>query len=138
MRASRYQPLEVMRAATNWHARFEGEIAVWFTEEVDMTVQTRRHAMAHLVEADILQEEFAQQRWALEWGELVFAQLVRVWNHLQNHEALAYEDKVTAQIRVLDEATSTLWCLHKPLVRARRQLRKHRQDLRCQRMPTDL
>jgi hypothetical protein len=103
-----------------------------------MAVQTQRHAMVDLVEADILQEEFAQQRWALEWGELVFSRLVRAWNHLQTHEALAYEDKITAQIRVLDEATSTLWCLHKPLVHTRRRLKQHRQNLRQQMTPADL
>jgi hypothetical protein len=113
-------------------------MVVWSKGEVDMTVQTQRHAIARLVEADILQEEFARQRWALEWGELVLAELVRVWNHLQSHEALAYEDKVAAQIRLLDEATATLWRLHKPLVQARRRLRKHRQQLRRRPTPADL
>jgi hypothetical protein len=101
-------------------------------------LQTQPHAIADLVEAALLQEEFAQQRWAIEWGELVFAQLSRVWNHLEAHESLAYEDKVAAQIRVLDEATSTLWRLRKPLVRTRRLLKQHRQNLRHQKTPAKL
>lgn len=127
-----------MGSAADGHAGFEGEMAVWSNGEVDMPVQTGPHAVAHLVEAAVLQEEFARQRWALEWGELVFAELVRIWNHLESHESLAYEDKVTAQIRVLDEATSTLWRLHKPLAQTRRRLRRHRQDLRHLTARTDL
>ena len=103
-----------------------------------MTAHTQQHAIADLVEAAILQEEFAQRRWALEWGERTFAQLVRIWNHIETHETLAYEDKVSAQIRVLDEATSTLWRLHKALVHTRRLLKQHQRDLRHQKIPTDL
>jgi hypothetical protein len=119
-------------STAHYHARPEGEMADRCIEEVLIMLQTQPHAIADLVEAAILQEEFAQQRWALEWGELVFAQLTRVWNHLETHESLAYEDKVTAQIRLLDEAISTLRCLQKPLVPTRRLLKQHRQHLRHQ------
>jgi hypothetical protein len=113
-------------------------MAGWCKEEVNLMLQTQPHDIAHLVEAALLQEEFAQQRWAIEWGELVFAQLTRVWNHLEAHESLAYEDKVAAQIRVLDEATSMLWRLQKPLVHTRRLLKQHRQNLRHQKTPANL
>jgi hypothetical protein len=42
---------------------------------------------------------------------------------------MAYEDKVAAQVRTLDEATGSLWHLHKALVATRRQLQGHRPHL---------
>jgi len=45
-------------------------------------------------------------------------------------ETLAYEDKVTAQVRTLEEATSSLWHLHHSLVATRRLLKRHQQSLR--------
>jgi hypothetical protein len=120
----------------NCHARFESDKAVWSKVGVHMTVKTQRQAVADLVEAAIPQEEFARQRWTLEWGELVLARLVHVWNQLQTHEALASEDKLAVQLRVLDEATSRLWCLHKPPVHTRRLLKQHRQNLPHHMTPT--
>jgi hypothetical protein len=103
-----------------------------------MKEQGTWYVIAGLVEADVLQEEFAQQRLALEWGQLAFAELARLWDHLQTHELLAYEDKVQVQVRLLEEATATLWHLHKKLVQTRRPLQQHQQHLRCQIALTDL
>jgi hypothetical protein len=122
----------------NGHTRVAGEMLARYKEEGHIMPQTQPHDIADLVEAALLQEEFAQQRRAIEWGELVFAQLTRIWNHLEAHESLAHEDKVAAQIRVLDEATAMLWRLQKPLVRTRRLLKQHRQNLRHQKIPVDL
>jgi hypothetical protein len=37
-----------------------------------------------------------------------------------NHEVLAYEDQVAAQVHILEEATATLRDLHRTLAAARR------------------
>ena len=42
-----------------------------------MKEQRTRYVIAGLVEAEVLQEEFAQQRLALEWGQLAFAELAQ-------------------------------------------------------------
>jgi hypothetical protein len=52
-----------------------------------------------------------------------------VWCQLEAFEAMAYEQKVAAQVRTLDEATGSLWHLHKALVATRRQLERHQRDL---------
>jgi hypothetical protein len=43
---------------------------------------------------------------------------------------MAYEDKVAAQVHVLEEATSSLWHLHKALVRTNRTLKAHQHELK--------
>jgi hypothetical protein len=54
---------------------------------------------------------------------------MNTWHVLDTYEALAYEDKVAVQIRVLDEATNSLWHLHKRLLQANRMLKSHRKQL---------
>jgi hypothetical protein len=90
------------------------------------------HAIAELTEAAALQAEIAHQRLALEWGQMVFTHAVQLWNDIEAHEALAYEDKVAAQLDMLDEMTGTLWRLHKMLAHTRRVLQQHRRQLRRQ------
>jgi hypothetical protein len=102
-----------------------------------MKTHNFRHAIAELAEAATLQGEVAQDRLALEWGQLLFTQLVRLWDCIETHESLAYEDKVAAQIRVLDEATTTLWRLHRTLAQTRRLLKRHQQNLRHRVAPVD-
>lgn len=92
----------------------------------------RRDVMAELAEAATLQDECAEQRLALEWGQFMFNQLVRRWNYLETKEFLAYEEKVTAQVRLLEDTTATLWHLHRRLTQTRRLLKQHRQELRHQ------
>ena len=96
------------------------------------------HAIAELTEAAALQAEIAHQRLALEWGQMVFTHVVQLWNDIEAREALAYEDKVAAQARVLDEATRNLWRLHKMLAYTRRVLQQHRRHLRQQGSSIDL
>ncbi len=100
-----------------------------------MGEQNTVHAIAELTEAVAVQAELAKQRLALEWGQTVFARLLRVWIQLETHEELAYEDKVAAQVCVMDEATHSLWDLHKVLVRTIRLLKGHRQHLKGPKVP---
>jgi hypothetical protein len=86
--------------------------------------------VADLTEAVAVQAEVAHDRLALEWGHIVVARLLKMWKQLEAHDALAYEDKVAAQMLILDEATSSLWHLHKALVRANRTLKAHQQQLK--------
>jgi uncharacterized protein YabN with tetrapyrrole methylase and pyrophosphatase domain len=88
------------------------------------------HVIAELVEAAALQAEITQHRLALEWGQMVFSRAVQLWTDIETHEALAYEDKVVAQIQMLDEATSSLDRLQKMLAYTRRVLQRHRRHVR--------
>jgi hypothetical protein len=88
------------------------------------------HPIAELVEAAALQTEVAHQRLALEWGHMMLTHVVQLWDQLEALEAMAYEDKVTAQARMLDETTGSLWHLHQMLAHTRRVLQQHRRRLR--------
>jgi hypothetical protein len=88
------------------------------------------NAIAELVEAAALQAEIAHHRLALEWGQMVFTRAVQLWDDIEAHEALAYEDQVVAQVHMLDEATCSLWRLQKMLTHTRRALQRHRRHLR--------
>ncbi|HEX9870336.1 MAG TPA: hypothetical protein VGC99_17420 [Candidatus Tectomicrobia bacterium] len=103
-----------------------------------MQEQGNRYIIAGLFEVDVVQEEFAQQRLALEWGQLAFAEPAPLWDYLQTLEFLEYEDKVQVEVRLLEEATATLWRLHKTLAQTRRLLQQQHQYLRYQIALTDL
>ena len=90
---------------------------------------TAQQAINELAEGEAIQAELVAQRMTLEWGQRLFTQLVNTWNVLDAYEALAYEDKVAVQMRVLDEATNSLWHLHKRLLQANRMLKSHRKQL---------
>jgi hypothetical protein len=94
--------------------------------------------LADLSEAVAIQDELAQHRLVLEWGKELFERLLRKWIQLETHEGLAYEDKVTSQLQVLDEATASLWHLHNTLGRSIRVLKSHRQQLRQMEDPLGL
>jgi hypothetical protein len=96
------------------------------------------HAIADLVEAAALQAEITHQRLALEWGQMVLTRAVQLWDYIEACEALAYEDKVAAQVHMLDETTGSLWRLHKMLVHTRRVLQQHRRHLRHEVSSVDL
>jgi hypothetical protein len=98
--------------------------------EKDMEQQSVNEAVADLTEAVAIQAEVAHDRLALEWGHIVVTRLLKVWKQLEALDGLAYEDKVTAQVRILDEATSSLWHLHRALVRTSRTLKGHQQQLK--------
>jgi urease accessory protein UreE len=86
-------------------------------------------AIDELAKGEAIQAELVGQRMTLEWGQRLFTQLVNTWTVLDTYDALAYEDKVAVQIRVLDEATASLWHLHKRLLQANRMLKGHRKQL---------
>ena len=90
---------------------------------------TAEQAIDELAEGEAIQAELVGHRMTLEWGQRLFTQLVNTWSVLDSYEALAYEDKVAVQMRVLDEATSSLWHLHKRLLQANRTLKSHRKQL---------
>ena len=96
------------------------------------------HPIAELVEAAALQGELAHQRLALEWGHMMFTHVVQLWDQLEALEAVAYEDKVAAQVRMLDETAGSLWRLHQTLAHTRRVLRQHRRRLRREGASLDL
>jgi len=96
---------------------------------------TTEQAIDELIEGAAIQAELADRRVALEWGQKLFTQLLHTWTALESYEPLAYEDKVAVQMRVLDEATNSLWHLHKKLVQANRMLKTHRKYLRRMKNP---
>jgi hypothetical protein len=104
-------------------------------EDAWMKELTAEQAIDELIEAAAIQAELAERRVALEWGQKLFTQLVHTWTALESYEPLAYEDKVAVQMRVLDEATNSLWHLHKKLVQANRMLKTHRKYLRGMKNP---
>jgi hypothetical protein len=85
--------------------------------------------IAALTAAVAVQTEAGGQHLLFEWGQVVLQRLQSVWLQLEVHEAMAYEEKVAAQVRTLDEAAGSLWHLHKALVGARRQLQRHQRDI---------
>jgi len=86
--------------------------------------------IAALTAAAAVQTEAAGQHLLFEWGQVVLQRLHSVWCQLEVYDAMAYEEKVAAQVRTLDEATGSLWHLHKALVATRRQLQRHQRDIR--------
>ena len=90
---------------------------------------TADQAIDELAEGEAIQAELVGHRMTLEWGQKLFTQLVSTWTVLDTAETLAYEDKVAIQMRVLEEATASLWHLHKRLVQANRMLKSHRKHL---------
>jgi hypothetical protein len=90
---------------------------------------TAEQAIDELAEGVAIQAELVGHRMALEWGQKLFTQLVGTWVALEVYEGLAYEDKVAVQMRVIDEATTSLWHLHKRLVQANRMLKGHQKQL---------
>jgi len=96
------------------------------------------HPIAELVEAAALQTEIAHQRLALEWGHMMLTHVVQLWDRLEALETMAYEDKVAAQLRLLDETTGSLWRLHRMLAHTRRVLQQHRRRLRREGASLDL
>ena len=89
-----------------------------------------QQAMAHLSASLRIQADAAHQGLALEWTQMLLSRLIALWMQLDAHEALAYEDKVAAQVDMLEEATSSLWHLHRRVAATRGQLQRHLLHLR--------
>jgi hypothetical protein len=99
-------------------------------EEVAMQKHGAEDSLADLSHGIVLQEEFIQHRLAIEWTRTVIDRLLAKWMQLEAHEGMAYEDKLTSQVNMLDDATASLWHLHKTLGRFSRLLKDHQQHLR--------
>jgi hypothetical protein len=57
-------------------------------------------------------------------------EVARVWAQLDTAERLAYEEKLAAQVHVLEDATASLALLSDTLERTCRRLKRHLQALR--------
>jgi hypothetical protein len=95
-----------------------------------MVEHASAEAMAALAEATAIQTEVTHQRLALMWTHMIVAELLDVWSHMEDHETLAYEDKVGAQVGLLQHASATLWHLQRELARTCRLLKGHRRQLK--------
>ena len=98
------------------------------TEE-QMNLHSPGRTIAELTAAATLQTEASYQRVLFACGQRIFTELYRVWSQLETEEALAYEDKLAAQVHVLDEATASLGQLCHTLGRTCRRLKRHLQSL---------
>jgi hypothetical protein len=99
--------------------------------EEEMKPHSPGQAMTELTAAATMQTEATHQRMVFEWGQILFTELRRVWAQLDTQEALAYEDKLVAQVHVLEEATASLGPLYHALGRTCRRLKRHLQSLRA-------
>jgi hypothetical protein len=95
-----------------------------------MGEQVSGQVMAALAEATAIQTEVAHQRLALMWAQMIFDQLLKVWSHIEDHETLAYEDKVGVQVGLLQQASTNLWHFQRELARTCRLLKDHQRQLK--------
>jgi hypothetical protein len=97
--------------------------------EGEMTQHSPGQTRAELTAAATMQTEATHQRLVFMWGQVLFTELRRVWTQLDTEEALAYEDKLAAQVHVLEEATASLGQLYDTLGRSCRHLTRQLQSL---------
>ena len=64
------------------------------------------------------------------WGEALFTEVDPVWAQLDIAESPASEDKLAAQVHVLEDASVSLGLLSHCLRLTSRRLRRHLQSLR--------
>jgi hypothetical protein len=95
-----------------------------------MQVDHLQAVTVELTAAVMIQAEASGQRLLFEWGQNMMERLCGVWEQIEILDTLAYEDKVAAQVRTLEGATSSLWHLHHSLVATRRLLKRHQRCLR--------
>lgn len=94
-----------------------------------MKLHSPGQAIAELTAAATMQTEATHQRVVFTWGQALFTELRRVWAQLEMDEALAYEDKLAAQVHVLEEATASLGQLYHTLGRSCRRFTRQLQSL---------
>jgi hypothetical protein len=94
-----------------------------------MTRHSPGQMIAEMTVAATLQTETTHQRIVLAWGQTLFAEVGRVWAQLDTEDTLAYEDKLAAQVHVLEEATASLELLSDTLEGTCRRLKQHLQSL---------
>jgi hypothetical protein len=99
------------------------------TEE-EMRQHSPAQTIAELTAAATMQTEISHQQVVFAWGQTIFTELRWIWARLESEEALAYEDKVAAQVHVLEEATASLRQLHDTLGGTCRRLKRHLKSLR--------
>jgi hypothetical protein len=87
-------------------------------------------AMTALAEATAIQTEVAHQRLACMWAQMSFDQLLKTWSRIEDHETLAYEDKVGVQVGLLQQASANLWHFQRELARTCRLLKDHQRQLK--------
>jgi hypothetical protein len=97
--------------------------------ENEITQYSSGQTIATVTTAAMLQIEASQQRVVLAWGQTLFTEVGRVWAQLDAAERLAYEDKVAAQVHVLEDATASLDLLYDTLESTCHHLRRHLQSL---------
>jgi hypothetical protein len=85
--------------------------------------------VAELTTAAALQSEATHQRVVFAWGQTLFTELARVWAQLDTDDGLAYEDKVAAQVHVLEDASASLELLSDALGGTCRRMTRHLQSL---------
>jgi hypothetical protein len=98
-------------------------------EDIRMKGYTLEQFLARMATSVQTSAEGVLQQHALEGGRSLFTGLLAVWRQLEAEEALAYEDKLTIQVRLLEEAIPHLAQLSKTLGHARRQLKRHLRTL---------
>jgi hypothetical protein len=94
-----------------------------------MTRHNPGQTIGKLTAAATLQMEATHQYTVMAWGQTLFTEVARVWAQLDCAETLAYEDKVAAQVHVLEDTTASLTLLSDTLERTSRRLRRHLQSL---------
>jgi hypothetical protein len=85
---------------------------------------TLEQSLARMAASVPTPAEGVLQRHALEGGRTLFTWLLAMWQQLEAEEALAYEDKLTIQVRLLEEAIPDLAQLCNTLGQTRRQLKR--------------
>ena|SRR6266403_6006954 len=97
--------------------------------EDEMTQHSSGQMTAELTAATTLQTEATHQHIVFAWGQTLFTELGRVWGQLDAADELAYEDKLAAQVHVLEDATASLELLSDTLEGTCRRLKQHLQSL---------
>jgi nucleotide-binding universal stress UspA family protein len=88
-----------------------------------------KSALAELVAAAAMQTKATHQDTVFAWGQTLLTKLRRVWAQFAIEGALAYEDKVAAQVRALEETIISLGQLSESLAPICRRLVRHQQAL---------
>jgi hypothetical protein len=91
--------------------------------------------MAALATATAIQTAVAHQRLGVMWAQMVFDHLLKVWSRIEDHETLAYEDKVGVQVSLLQQASTDLWQFQRELARTCRLLKDHQRQLNREEVP---
>jgi hypothetical protein len=98
-------------------------------EDIRMRGYTLEQSLARMAASLPTPAEGILPRHALEGGRTLFTWLLGVWRQLEAEDALAYEDKLATQVRLLEEAIPNLAQLYRTLRHTRRQLKRQLRTL---------